>query len=639
MNSNPIDFALRSGIRSLGLAQSENGGFLSLSAANKEFINPRVYKTTFFTSQILSCLNRVDGEEALTIKQQCANFLLGQKSQYWSFNYWQKDSVEYKDKPYPDDLDDTFCALAALSDWNPSIINGEALARVVDILTQTEQKPGGPYKTWLVSSDAAEAWQDIDTAVNANIAYFLSKQKVSVPGLNEFLGQKIFQRDYKSPYYPSVYPVIYFLSRSYSGDSAKLIKDFLFSLRGEDGIWENPLNTALALTSLINLGYAKEGLGSAINYLLQSQHPNGAWSAQPFCFDPSVEGKKYVAGSTALTTAFCMQALSAFCKASISEKESSQALNEVYQQIIGQAQQRIAQLDPNLKPIAEKVLQKTLSKDLTNSIALLPQQFKQALGASGGSVADSEIIQLGLANLYGWMAYTIYDDILDNTPNPQLLPWANVCLREVTRIYEAGTGEIPSIFHSVMDKLDAANTWEVCYTQLGQDQLPDYEDLSQLAEKSFGHALGPLRILNTLGYSQQSPEFQGVKNFFLHYLIARQLNDDAHDWQEDLNRGQINAVGAMALRQWQEDNIGEKVTAANVAAAIPGLQKLFWEQIIFQACDLITEHLNQAKQSLAGVTIIEQPAILLDLLKPLEKAVEQARSETKRTKEFLEAYT
>jgi hypothetical protein len=624
-----INSALERAAAIVVAAQETNGGFASLSAPDVKFNNPLVYRTTFFASLILSCLNMVDSKEAVFVKQKIVHFLLSQKSDRWSFNYWQKEASEARTSPYPDDLDDTFCALSALAGYDHSLISGGALARIIDLLTLTERQPGGPYRTWLVGPDAAAVWQDYDAAVNANVAYFLALQKVRVPGLDAFLDSKIKQQDFRSPYYPSVYPVVYFLSRAMAETNTQgLVKYLLAQTRGN-----NPLEVALQVSSLVRQG-AGQHAQTGVEYILDTQQPDGAWGIFPFCNDPSVNRENHVAAAPALTAAFCMEALALYRNMVMRSSGTLPISSTIHDNIVSQTRKRFQGLSEPLRATGEEVLQKTLDKDRTHSITSLPSWFHQAMGKAGHDIAETLVMNLGQANLYGWMAYTIYDDVLDGQPQHALLPLANLCLREVVKIYE-GLNGFAKFFHGVMDNLENANTWEVAQAR-DPAVLPDYGDLRQLADRSFGHALGPLALMHHAGYQEGSPEFDGIKKFFVHYLIARQLNDDAHDWQDDLGRGQVNAVAVLVMRKQQKNNPGQ--VPGKMESILPQLQKLFWDTAIYDICNLIDEHLAQAKIALAGVTLLEQTDLLLSMLRPLESAVSTARSETARARDFLRVY-
>jgi len=240
----------------IALAQQDNGSFESVAgpAGPGPVQTGRRHQTTFFTSVILGCLSYSDyeDEQVNKIRERAVNFLLAQKSPAWSFNYWQRQAPEFTALPYPDDLDDTFAALGALAAARPDLISGQVLARAVQLLLAAEARSGGPYKTWLVPAGAPAVWQDVDLAVNANIAWFLLGQKVQVPELARFIEQRIRGQNYHSPYYPSPYPVIYFLSR---GDKAgALSKDVQEFLLARQALGHNPLMASAAISSLLRWG-------------------------------------------------------------------------------------------------------------------------------------------------------------------------------------------------------------------------------------------------------------------------------------------------------------------------------------------------------------------------------------------------
>lgn len=91
-----------------------------------------------------------------------------------------------------------------------------------------------------------------------------------------------------------------------------------------------------------------------------------------------------------------------------------------------------------------------------------------------------------------------------------------------------------------MNKMEIANIWEKrqCHIsdfRIDITDLPTYP-ANYRANKSLPHALGPITLLYQCGYTLRSNETQTLISFFQNYLHARQLNDDAHDWQFDLEK-------------------------------------------------------------------------------------------------------
>src|SRR5262249_22811536 len=112
----------------------------------------------------------------------------------------------------------------------------------------------------------------------------------------------------KSKYYPTEFPILYFISRWYSGGLKQKFIDILLEHKNFIGGFGNVLNTALAISSLLNFNYPVSQLDDSVNYLLHERVKNH-WEVFAFCNDPMQLRKQFVAGSPALTTAFCLEAL------------------------------------------------------------------------------------------------------------------------------------------------------------------------------------------------------------------------------------------------------------------------------------------------------------------------------------------
>jgi len=206
---------LDAGLTFLEKNQLKTGGFSSLSTADAEdFSGAQRYQTVFSTALVLQNLSGIAGAENLEqLKRKLAAFLFSQKSLHWSWNYWDRNSPEAKTHPYPDDLDDTFCALTALQLARPNSITGEVLAHSTHLLTALEVTEGGPYTTWLVGADAKEKWRDIDLGVNLNIGYFLHLNGVTLPNLTRYYESALAEGKITTPYYPRSLPILFFASR------------------------------------------------------------------------------------------------------------------------------------------------------------------------------------------------------------------------------------------------------------------------------------------------------------------------------------------------------------------------------------------------------------------------------------------
>ncbi|MFA5935930.1 MAG: hypothetical protein WC787_03700 [Patescibacteria group bacterium] len=613
-------------LRRIEQEQQADGGFITCS-----FFDPTApsdvlrHRATFTVSWILDCLNSFKGDRL--IRDRAAAFLVAQRSDHWSFNYWPRHSDETSARPYPDDMDDTFCALTSLFEYAPSSIDGAALAKIVLLLTATETQEGGPYRTWLVPPDAPEAWKDIDIAVNANIGCFLAGQNVDLEHLNAYIAEAIRSRCLTSPYYPSTLPILFFLSRWVRGETERE------GLRNALDEWTmehlkpNSLELALAGLTAFHLGDKEQGL--SFTSRLREVSMEDICQPYAFCIDPSQDGKIFYAGSPALTAAFTLAlfAESERVTEQTEETKMSPRLVSIDRQIEDRIAERFAGLPAELSQEAMRVYGKIRDFDTKKRIPLMPALMTSGL-LGGEMIPDETLVRLGMANVYGWMAYTVYDDLLDGEGDPHALSTANSCLREVTSIYAMGFPEpsFAGLVKEVMDNIDGANQWELVHCR-DVTHLPDYGDYEMLALRSFGHALGPLAILYTLGYATSSPEMTAMNDFFKHYFIARQMNDDAHDWQEDLRRGQVNSVAAMILK-------GSTIEADRFEE----LEVRFWHEVVQDVAAHILKHVGAAREALTALPI-KQTDAFEDLLAPVENAAQDAIHQQRETLAFLSTYT
>ncbi|HSW37687.1 MAG TPA: prenyltransferase/squalene oxidase repeat-containing protein, partial [Candidatus Saccharimonadales bacterium] len=559
-----LESAIAKGLAYISKQQTADGGFASFSSpASDDFTEAKTYRTTFVPALMLGCLSSVDSPSSQSIRQRLAKFMMEQKDPQWSFNYWAKNAPERTTLPYPDDLDDTFCALIGLALNDPASITAEVLAKVVKLLLATETQVGGPYHTWLVAKNSDKVWLDIDLAVNSNIAYFLSLVSQSLPNLTTFMEQAITSNKLTSPYYPSAYPLVYYLSRAYSGEHTS---KFLKNAQELAAKASNPLQTALCLSSLLHLGSPKPS-DLLVAKLLAGQQSDGSWPAAAFCLDPSLEGKPYYHGASSLTTAFVLEALALFAEQGINRyspasphivKSDDQPGKHFQLEVASSAKKLCWPLGPDLGQSMKLGLNRMFESSDGLEIINLPHYFNQSLAKPLAAKFNGSLINLGAANLFGWLAYTIYDDFLDDEGQPEALPIANVAMRNSLLCFAAAVPnpDFQALVHETFDKIDGANAWEPAncrFQRLGDqlvvNKLPNYGNLAKLAERSLGHCLTPLAVLSLNGLSANSSAFQNLQKALKHYLIARQLNDDAHDWQEDIEKGQITYVVSQILAE------------------------------------------------------------------------------------------
>lgn len=231
---------------------------------------------------------------------------------------------------------------------------------------------------------------------------------------------------------------------------------------------------------------------------------------------------------------------------------------------------------------------------------------------------------------------------MDTAHGTKLLPVANTFLLELSCIYGDLLKSAPKgldLFKTLIARMEAGNLWELSYARMqvlnGVFVLPE-QDIPflpmQPAEKSIGHSLAPL--IFSFIQSDRPEVFDGaaILRFFEHYLTARQLNDDAHDWFEDICVGQLTMVNTMVLRgcggKVPVDVIGQKLT----------MQRYFWNTVLPHIAQTITYHVTEARAALHVLHLPESFRIEKSLLNPLEKSARTALADSINAARFLKEY-
>lgn len=651
----PATSAISAGIQFLRKTQHQSGVFSTarwLADQTADSSQSKPSHSLFASLLIGQAISRV----APDIAQHLVELLETEFSPDHSLNYWLRSAPENADQAYPDDLDDTIAGLTLIQLVQPEKITGQQLAALTKLLSTVETTAGGPYKTWLVDqATATPEWQDVDVAVNANVAYGLHSLEIELPPLTKWLDDQIAAGQIRSPYYVGPLPVLYFLSRQYQGREKKKLIKLILQHQNQDKTWDTPLATALAVSSLIRLGQKPAELTSATEFLLQSQHQRtGSWPKAGLVIEKNnpTANQTMVCGSSALTTALCLEALNLATATDQTAKPTpkSAAAATLSQASLELTTQILETLPPELaKPITTH-RDAMLDTD-THQIAAFPGLFHQSLAKSHQEkVPLATIHTLGAANIFGWLAYTLFDDVLDEEGRPNDLPIAQTCLRLTQNLYaqlanQRNAPELNQLFTATLHRIDAANLWEVSQTRLpianGQlelpAELPQYPDSIWLADKSLGHALGPAAIVLLLGHDRDSQPVSSWFQLAQQLLAARQLNDDAHDWLADLERGQVNFVGARVLAAYRGLRPGSTTLQLNQATKTK-LHELFWTEIAPETLSLIQDHCYQATQLIQDHPLIAKPDFLLKMVEKIAAAADQAELERTKALEFLDNY-
>jgi hypothetical protein len=342
--------------------------------------------------------------------------------------------------------------------------------------------------------------------------------------------------------------------------------------------------------------------------------------------------------------------LSKFYKTTEKEIATTHDLDQVIiKEILLKAKKRFKNLNKDLKETALTEIKRTIKKNKDKQMSLISYYFKVALGEKGKLIKDDFMLDICLANIFYWTAFIIYDDFWDEDDKaiPQILPTANLYARHYTDFYSHALPKNPefrTFFHYLMDELDAANTWETIYCRakvvgskfIIPDKLPEYGDYNLKFYPAAGQILGPIAILLKAGFSLESSEASNLTDYFRNYLIAMQINDDAHDYIEDMERGHLSTVVVMLLYDWKIKY--PEIKEIDLVTDLRKLQELFWFKTIKTACEIALTYTLKSRKSLDRLYFLENKLPLAHFIDIAENVAKTALSEQKRSLQFLNEF-
>lgn len=583
--------------------QSPDGSFLSYSSSTESFDSPKYSYTTICATAFV--LNALDSVKELAgvkdIQKKAADFLVNNKSDYETWNYWARESPEYSGLPYPDDTDDTFAALCALYTYDANLVTGKALAQIVKGLTALEREEGGPYYTWYTKSKKT-VWKDVDVVANAQIASFLKMQGVELPNLTKYFEKLVDDETLQSPYYPSALHSMYFMSRMYTdGALGGLINSHLEKNA-------NPLEIALGVSSLKRHNIDKtESLKKLLSLKFETYT-----AAFPFCIDPMRDGKKHFSGSPAITAAAVIEALS------LSQQQSpsidSEQFNEAYTKVLNLAEKFPSHLKSSFKKQVTESLNTKAGKQCTLAPAAIACTFNT-------KVPDD----ICFAQACGWIAYEIFDDCVDEKKVDNL-GIAIMLYGEMNKIFSDVFSTDSEYHQDLLERLKQMNLSLLEETEHinKKDRITHLQKTDWMLHKSAGYMLGPLAVMHALGHPRQSKTTRAIVSYLEHLILALQLSDDAHDWQDDMENFRRNGVVEM---------LPKLATLSQTKS-----EKYFWEFGIDIVLKKIRKHCNCARKASQSIETLRNREILDEPIKMVESMCTKTQRDRNTAQEFLQEY-
>ena len=500
------------------------------------------------------------------------------------------------------DLYEVFAVLNALWQYNPTLITGEHLTSMVQRLITSEVSVGGPY-----FSNGA-----IAITANSQIAIFMRLVAKPLPKVDAFLADVITAGRFDDTELTS-FGLLYMLATARG--SQKLTQ--YVAQRWRQAQWQTPLRQAIALTILKDKVPSAE-TKTALTALCKKQHSDGFWDGESL-----VKKRDAKLRSRFTTTALITSVLINYQQAQV--KAPFLDLQRKHRIIARSARQAFSAYAEPLRSSALAVVNQVCQADKNFEITLLPYFFARAM-KTPPPLTHQQFTTLGLASIYGWMAYTIYDSFLDGEGRPAQLPVANIAMRASQSCFREALPDQDLFQHyvsNVFSAMDEANAWEVSHCRftvqagkVGIGRLPRYGNRAMLASRSFAHALTPMAVLAKHFVSPGSAQARLIESAFRHYLIARQLNDDMYDWLEDMQSGQATYVATAILRDMRV-----KPGAYHLRSLLPAMQKHFRHTTMPQICQRILWHIDMSRHKFVKSKLLRTKNDIYVLLDNLELSV------------------
>lgn len=299
---------------------------------------------------------------------------------------------------------------------------------------------------------------------------------------------------------------------------------------------------------------------------------------------------------------------------------------------------RIKRLDPTISEVMQKIWKVIVNFDKKHEITYLSEYFLDSL-INKPRISKDKIAALGEANFYAWMAYSVYDDILDGENTTNLLPIANILHRYAIAKYE-------SLYETELigisfDEVDAANLQELSKFRFKVRKdiiyithVPNYRDNNFIASTAIGHILGPQIIIANYTKATKQQKLY-IDTGFREYLIARKINDDAHDWIEDLKKGHASLVICYLL-----ESLSIKPGEHNINDLVKRIKAYFWRSGLQEITDMTVAHIDKSKASFLNSGLIKTDNPLFrNILEPIKEAALEGSKTLKNQKDFLNTFT
>jgi len=350
MSIDELDFSIDKGLLFLEDRQLANGGFPCIFAQTENCIAEELLEfddgvkkskvtqedDTIFPASLIgvSLLHLKDNFVARKILDQVASFLLQNKSHYGMWRHYR--GAHQLATFIPNDLDNSSLASFVLKELgfpapdNYSIFKSNrsknglfytwvtlrpqwvSNSKYWMSIWEEYRHPIGQYYFWKLMPCEK---RDIDAVVNSNVLFYLGEGE-NTEAVVDLMVQVIEEgrEETCDKWYSTAIMVYYFFSKNIQKGIPKLepLKEIIKNrisaeLKSDGQIFKSVLETAMAVSALINMGYPQDIPKKSIQYLLNAQNPEGSWDKWAIYYGKPSKTSGF--GDDAISTSFVLEAL------------------------------------------------------------------------------------------------------------------------------------------------------------------------------------------------------------------------------------------------------------------------------------------------------------------------------------------
>ena len=457
-----------------------------------------------------------------------------------SLNYWS-NTKKFTTPIFncPDDLDDTIRFFIVLSKLKNNFLSPHELANLTQILTSIKKNEYGFYNTWVKPPD--NNWNDYDIVVNCEILRFLNINKILHPNLLKSIEEAVLADNLKSKFYSNI--LIYY-HISFIGISEKARQVVIKKIEAAKKL--TIFDEIICANSLLRLGVISEKVVKIIDRIIKLETRVG-WEVSMPLYTENVnkEGDIFV-GSKEVARGYVAETLDLFItKINKNIYDSKDELN-LHKAIIKEVEEIVDDLSQSKKNVFKNILEQDKNSHMTQSLTLLAYRWNVS---SNRKVSLLEK-DLGIITTLGWIAYSIFDHLIDKESDMSCqIPLAERCIRFLYL----------KLFNTSMTALEITEAMkflkeiETAHYKEIQGQIPPS------AQKSIGHSIGPLIIMLRNKFKTKHKFYKETKRYFRYFLTIKQLSDDLHDWEADLNANRKTPVTDHLQKILQKEKVENKL--------------------------------------------------------------------------------